>query len=644
MANRGFQEVNVALCSALKAVDRKEDHEDTTSRPASPPLFWRNNLTALSQRQNIYFVAYAASIHVYKPTFPSQTLGSRPVLIIRLPRSTPHRSGWISEWYPHAVNRVLVDNLGHEEILLCACDDGDVIGYYVKAIAGRISFDRNSAPSGSSINNVPKPFFMKNVGQSAWGLAVHTAARLIAVSANSLEITVFGFAIASPEHSDDNDDDEDRSFERVKSDGSDPGIAPIASQDPDSLGTGRVAQPFDPEEEAMISARYKSRHNRDWEIVLYGHTNNIPNITFAGSECDPDARYLVSIDIEQDKQSMGWSVLCLNHRTFRMTDNTVETFGCKPVTRKGLEFDISHSRSSVKEDSLWHPLFGQYSSVPNIAGRGNHSGVAPRFFQSMDLQRYSMLLDTYAHHRRNEVMENDLEEDLESDEEEDAFNSLGNAALGIRSEQEYQPGQKAHRLRDRYPSMKEKPPEHLPFSIISTTRHDLFYHPKPLESDPRQAGSTRLSAILKQHLTPAVQHLARQQRLNMSTQIPELGLVIIASQEGRVALITMTQHRRTGKKSFRLDCTLPLASEDEMNIRPQSSLLGIAAGPIQGQETGSEGDGSGNVSGSFVNPRVGGRRFRLILTYHDTSFISYEIWRSVGMHDGDGLDGELCVF
>lgn len=38
-------------------------------------------------------------------------------------------------------------------------------------------------------------FFCENVGISAWGLAVHSASRLIAVSSNHHEITVFAFGL-----------------------------------------------------------------------------------------------------------------------------------------------------------------------------------------------------------------------------------------------------------------------------------------------------------------------------------------------------------------------------------------------------------------------------------------------------------------
>jgi hypothetical protein len=57
-------------------------------------------------------------------------------------------------------------------------------------------------------------FFHQNVGASAWGIAIHEHSRLIAVSSNAREITIFahGYAVADPEDaitelSDDSEED-----------------------------------------------------------------------------------------------------------------------------------------------------------------------------------------------------------------------------------------------------------------------------------------------------------------------------------------------------------------------------------------------------------------------------------------------------
>lgn len=46
---------------------------------------------------------------------------------------------------------------------------------------------------------IAKSFFAENVGNSAWGLAIHSQSRLIAVGSNSHEIQVFAFALSVSE-------------------------------------------------------------------------------------------------------------------------------------------------------------------------------------------------------------------------------------------------------------------------------------------------------------------------------------------------------------------------------------------------------------------------------------------------------------
>jgi hypothetical protein len=45
-----------------------------------------------------------------------------------------------------------------------------------------------------------KRFFAENVGKSAWGLAIHSQSRLIAVGSNSHEVQVFAFALSTSAH------------------------------------------------------------------------------------------------------------------------------------------------------------------------------------------------------------------------------------------------------------------------------------------------------------------------------------------------------------------------------------------------------------------------------------------------------------
>ncbi len=116
-------------------------------------------------------------------------------LVLR-PPITPEAlrvGGYINHSMPHQMNHLIMGDLGDEEILLLACDDGDVIGYYnflIEKALSRLEFGdalKKSTPV--------EPFFHRNVGISAWGLAVHKKSRLIAVGNNHHEVHVFALAL-----------------------------------------------------------------------------------------------------------------------------------------------------------------------------------------------------------------------------------------------------------------------------------------------------------------------------------------------------------------------------------------------------------------------------------------------------------------
>jgi hypothetical protein len=119
-------------------------------------------------------------------------------------------------------------------------------------------------------------------------------------------------------------------------------------------------------------------------------------------------------------------------------------------------------------------------------------------------------------------------------------------------------------------------------------------------------------------------------RINMYAQIPSLGVVIIGTQKGRVAVLSLTQtvtrmldyekaeihdppleRPRMEKRVFgyRVDHILPLASQEEAGHRPKAGIHGIAVGPVQGTE----------------HLEDGLKRWRLLVHYQDLSVLAYEI-------------------
>ncbi|KAL7937822.1 hypothetical protein V8C35DRAFT_293709 [Trichoderma chlorosporum] len=226
---------------------------------------YRNNLTALSQAYNLYFVAYQGHIFAYSPrTIPKQTIPRHPDLQIYPKPSEEALSigGCIDPVTPHTINHIITGYLGKEEILVACYDDGDVVAYYVKEIADSVSRTKRR-PRKPHANLQPRLFFHENVGHTAWGLAIHRKSRLIAVSTNRFEVTVFAFALATCQ----------KKSKRIQE-------FCDCCQSNDST---RSSIP---------------RRARNWRIVvaLGSKASNIPNICFADSE-DGQAEKICAVDI-----------------------------------------------------------------------------------------------------------------------------------------------------------------------------------------------------------------------------------------------------------------------------------------------------------------------------------------------------------
>lgn len=115
-------------------------------------------------------------------------------------------------------------------------------------------------------------------------------------------------------------------------------------------------------------------------------------------------------------------------------------------------------------------------------------------------------------------------------------------------------------------------------------------------------------------------------RLNYSLYIPELGAFLIASMSGRCAIFSLTSaftirdEKLLKVYAFRQEHLLPL-SEQESNHsimpHPNAKLVGIAAGPIQGnlKTPGSDEDWS----------EMANRKWRLMVLYQDHTVLSYEL-------------------
>lgn len=229
----------------------------------------------MSQYRNLYFVACMDEIYVYQPRFPDQFLQTRDEWVIKLPQSGGARPGSINRQYPHAINQIKVGDLGNDEILVCSCDSGAIIAYSIGAIQNAFQdWDFKATQGATEVK--PEPLLLENVGESAWGIAIHKEGRMIAVSANSHVITVFAFGLRDPGSHDSNED------------------LPA-----DRCSFDKNVETFPREEGWKLLESRTENLPRDQNLIirLYGHTTNIPNITFYNTDEDSVGRYLVSTDI-----------------------------------------------------------------------------------------------------------------------------------------------------------------------------------------------------------------------------------------------------------------------------------------------------------------------------------------------------------
>jgi hypothetical protein len=170
-------------------------------------------------------VACNDEVRVYTPSFPTQELPSKdhPVdfwVSLCPPVSSVGLQPGIDFQDPHSITRLHIDYLGNEEILLVACDDGDVVGWRVSEIYRLVSHiqqqkSKNEDHTYGFEDAEPqiRVFLHRNVGASAWGLAVHREARMIAISANTEQVTVIAFALTCPVA--DSDEEMDSSSEDI---------------------------------------------------------------------------------------------------------------------------------------------------------------------------------------------------------------------------------------------------------------------------------------------------------------------------------------------------------------------------------------------------------------------------------------------
>jgi len=372
--------------------------------------------------------------------------------------------------------------------------------------------------------------------------------------------------------------------------------------------------------------------------------------------------------------SRGWGVLSLPLQNFKVVSSPSEGLGVKSLENAMSLDDIQKSRcvnitqtiKSVKHASEWHPDW-QYSLLgppgPSQFGVKDSSSTSASALINEDDQDegnpgrgfplYKNVKKAWAEIKNGSKLGANVEDGFAQQDsskvmnfddefrqfEREAFRVLVTVPKALLPV--FNHWKELEEWMTAFKSLQEKgltplvaTDSHLPTSetpkyylsdhsaILHTYAHDIELLP-PTKGD--LMFRTLCRNVLRQKLTDDVANLHHFNRLNMLASIPELSLVLVASQIGRVSLLTLTRlEERFSPQGpvvmFRLDLILPF-KEDEDKARPPCPLLGMAVSPLQTDEFGYEKD-SGRDEG--VNwPR----RWRLMLHYYDHTILSYELGR-----------------
>lgn len=625
--------------------------------------------TALSQEHNLYFVAHGPDIYVYEPEFPEQTLHA-PVLIVPSQPSSPDLRGYIDRDEPHAINYLIVQKLGKDEVIANVRDDGDVEVFLVRHIVHAIAtlVNRHNISKDPVADNV-KPLFLRNVGISAWGLAIHTEARIIAVSSNRHEVTIFRFGLV--------DEFDDIQTPRKQAKSTDDGH-------PSRWDQERREDNVD------------SRPERKTDVtrqVLNGEAN-IPHIAFCNTGDDPDGRWLLTTDISgvcraidlhnfalvqafrfgpsfiapnggpYDRMNAGWGIMFLDTRSFMSQGSIPDALGMEdsemlPDAKSDTRlWDLSKTLRHLPDVSTAFKAAKpkvSHDATPPSATEGSSNVSSPQLSGTADnvlavdlssdddenlddtgvLLEPSMLSPTEA-----STLDNSQEEENEHDVElwSDLDDSEGENTEDFISQSAYYGG---GRICGNTPHFVRQSNlcEDLPCPVLHTSIRNVYLlQPSKQRLSPDQPfmpPMVGMAAPLKQSIQIEYRALNMFDRLSMHAYIPALGIVVLASQKGRAIVLSLARVPQSmeypegidpslGQKTvytLRAECILPFESQEKAGQRPFSPLHGIAVGPVQGTE----------------NSKIGDKtRWRLMMMYQDYSILSYELQRTQGAELGVG--------
>ncbi|EWC44557.1 hypothetical protein DRE_06638 [Drechslerella stenobrocha 248] len=560
---------------------------------------YRNNLIACSARYNHLFIATGAKIKVYAPSYPSQTLPDAPLLTLRGPETHAHlrSDGYINRTVPHTINNMIVADLGDEEVLLAANDNGYVAMWYTRHIRLRAG----------------EMDMCFDVEASAWGLAVHTARRLIAVSANTTTISVYEMGA-------------------------------------EGVG-GRLPG------------------GKDAPMMLESRGNNLPCVGFL--QDDADGRWLVATDIAgavmvydlvngRDTAAwyngQGWTVTMVSKRDF--------------LTVNGEEFAAVAEKARVDEARA---VVREMIGFAMVEGPGDGDSGSEDWASDMQATLYAgEISDGEGEDEDGGEDDDGYDDDYGDDDDDDVDYEMDHDAF----EEVVPDGNEGDEGEDNTPTvqMSEEaqtaaygpiPPDVATMAAGSTSAPDeppwdfpssaFIIHSKEfglkllaLREQPQGPSKKpeRIATLLTlRNLIPAdgttfaAQTSRFPLRMNMHAYIPALSLFVVGRQDGRVALVRLVktaaaamdvQHDAINGKeaaaAAEYGCLLHLEKILPEGMQVPFALSGVCVAPVQGWEGRGVRRGVGERGGQsrwlYSSSGMGGR-WRMFLLYSDGTVLCY---------------------
>ena len=622
--------------------------------------------------------------------------------------------GYLDHRQPHAVNSLIVQRLGTEEVVAVVRDDGDVDAFLVRHVVQAIERREEKGSSLGVQADEIRPIFQDNVGISAWGLAIHSEARILATSSNNHEVRVFKFGLLQ--------DRDESSDSEIGDDGH------------DALESGG--------DRKRSSPRTSSR-TQDVRLHVINGNSNIPSIAFCNTGDDPEGRWLLTTDITGfcrimdlresvssqmfrfgqsfatantggfDRLNAGWTIMFLDKRSFQPARSMnsalgMDAYGALPPGKDHTQmWDISSTMKHLPDANdafIYHrprkhkPRDGPALDVHSPEDQSVASSTVESRATSVDPSASSELsgdmeieIDVATdedgdddeggvdidieHHEEEEEEESGREmigevgevaddartvapwvHDDSSDGDDDATWEVGIVDDDFDPEDEgtedstpfsmFYGGSALCGNEPRFARLEDGTLcDDLPCPILhASVRNIYLLQPsnQQVQSGAFMPPMVGLANPLRQPIQHDFEYLRLFERLNMSAQIPALGVVVIASQKGRVLVLSLsklsahadhppgTRDMDKPKTTYgmRVECVLPFASQERENQRPFAPLHGIAVGPMQGYE-------------DVEEER---KRWRVMLMYQDHGIMSYEIKRGKEQKCRDsGVDVEGLV-